>query len=410
MYISLWSAVLLLLFLFSGCDLHAVSQHDSAHDSRRWSSKHPPSYDVYAHEEGSGRLMYEDRYVHEYDMPGKKDDLEKNLQACFRPSQRHGYSTSPKAVTFKDLNQTCTQSYYWRIKDKEVGSGRSAVIDDSTLDDVKTSLLLILVGAAYDEKLNEALMKATEFQQSQFGEVLEARFRSVVGNPKLAYDDGSDYTKSLYSYYFEDPQFTTFLKAMERSDSLNARRFISVDDYYQLGEVVGAKADYSSLSQEMKLKWTKLVFSKFALRLYALRDAYFMIVPMWGSDRRTAEDLAEDLHAYFIEVYESNGSKEIAGPVAAVYTLFDLFELAYVQCTGATPYIVESRGARASAARLDLVFSHKTASFIKDMLTIAMAWVNLPDRKITERTLTDAEQDISEFYERNIGRLHGNCE
>ncbi|KAI4292467.1 hypothetical protein PAPHI01_1741 [Pancytospora philotis] len=431
---SLYPLLLLIVFLLSGCDLRALSPKRGKHGYHHRTPRHPARYDLYVHHEGRGELKYGNTSVLEFTAPDVQSDFSRDLRRCFLPTQRKKLRDMAPRI----LKWTCTYNYAKGSANdpvrpdydaKEFSRKRNAAhgcypemwfyhhrpADGSPLTDLVTNLFLLFSDTlGRTERGQPSIETISEFQESEFAEVLEARYSAVMGNPKLAYDDKEQpiHKKSLYSYYFEDPHFIDFLERMEQSASPNARRFVPLHDYYTLRYAVCGEVAYKDLLPELKRKWAMLVFSKFTLRLYAMRDAFFGILESRWYDSRGPEDLAEALHSYFADVYEA-GSGPIARSIAEVYTKFDLFELAYVQCTGgsdATPYLVEDHGTWALRIRLDHYMIAEVPTFLMDVLTIAKAWNDSHGAKFNAQALENAAAEISEFYEKNANRTNGNCQ
>ncbi|KAI4292466.1 hypothetical protein PAPHI01_1740 [Pancytospora philotis] len=430
MNLLLGPLLLLIAFLFSGIDTRTLTARDGRHGYRYRHHARPRYQDVYGRVESTGPVKYGDVHPRDYIVPDVEKNLCQDLQKCFLPSQRSTDDDTPRSITVADLKKTCDKNFHAHIKTEDVvydyadgnnednkngvvicREGRHAPVkpaeESSLVADFLTNVFSLFTDTLSDKPVGSAVL---EFQSREFDEVHEQRYSAAVGNPKIAYEDGSAPERPLYRYYFADQQFTTFLEKMEQNSSPKARRFIPLYDFYEVRAAVRAGKSYRELSHKMKLKWAMLVFSKFTLRLYAERDAFSGILKLGQSDAKTPEDLAEALHSYFADVYESESCRQIARSIAEAYTKFDLFELAYLQCTGDAPYLIEEHNGQPRNIRLDHRLTNQVPAFIVDTLTILRAWQESDDAKVTARALEKAEAEITEFYENNTDKSNGECQ
>ncbi|KAI4293067.1 hypothetical protein PAPHI01_2341 [Pancytospora philotis] len=427
--------ILLAMLMFNVCDLRELSK-PGGKCSYHQRDRHPLQYDLYLHDESRGRVRYADDYAFFKHYPPKTNErFSEDLKACYLPTQRDGAMVPPADVTVATLKDTCAANYVSHLDRYDVKRGDDTErrahnkrrrqlcsknawkarqpdpAPDASMD-LLTGLYLLFAdtpdGPQPAPLDNDAI---NEFQASTFSDVLAARFIAVVGNLKISYDDGAYVPQRfMYSYYFNDAQFIDFLERMEQSRGLQARRFVSLDNFYALRDAACSNQDYHQLPQELKLEWARLVFSKLTLRLFALRDAYSKVLGLSTYELGSPEDFGEALYSYFVELHgEEYG--EVHRAVTEMYTKFDLFEIAYVQCTGRSgdvPYLME-HARLGHAQRLDHYLSEKVPGFVTDLLTVAKAYKDSPNRKITRKGLEKAVIEIYRYHKNNTDRSNGSC-
>ncbi|KAI4293128.1 hypothetical protein PAPHI01_2402 [Pancytospora philotis] len=185
-------------------------------------------------------------------------------------------------------------------------------------------------------------------------------------------------------YFLHSERFLSFLDRWKPSSD-DAGLSLTRDEVGMIRALVMNGRPFDSLTRYHKLVFSKLLLVRTGFDAFGMMKAARYELGLEFNERATVGNFLHALYAYFMAVYDSDGSMKVLTPIGSLVMKTPLFSSAYAQCDTGKLHMLKHHGPKKYSIELGLDLVDSAPAYLRGLIVAALAW--------QESSFTRIEQD-----------------